>query len=111
MGKVIPFIRRSNGKIQVDNDLTGMLKEIVEVGKRSIGEEVNGVFQMNMSFEDMLKARIGSFIIDKKLINAELFRCSYMYRISSIKCFRRTLIVIMPSIILSADWKRRTRGY
>ncbi len=53
-----------------------MLKEIVAIGKESIGEEVNGVFQMNMSFEEMLKARIGSFIIDKRLINAEIFRCS-----------------------------------
>ncbi len=76
MGKVIPFIKRSKGKIQVDKDLTGLLKEIVAVGKGSVGEEVNGVFQMNMSFEDMLKARIGSFIIDRNLINADLFRCS-----------------------------------
>jgi len=76
MGNIIPFERKGKAKMQVDKDLTGMLKEIVEVGKESIGAEINGVFQMNMSFEDMFKARIGSFIIDKKLINADLFRCS-----------------------------------
>lgn len=76
MGKMIPFKRRVGATIQVDNDLTRILKNIVEVSKESEGTEINGIFHMNMSFGNMLKAKIGSFIIDNRLINTELFRCS-----------------------------------
>ncbi|MEW5745091.1 MAG: hypothetical protein AB1805_06620 [Nitrospirota bacterium] len=75
MGEIVPF-RRTRGKtISPEGDFTGILKDVVEIGRESLGAEVNGVFLMNVDFESMLKAKIGSFIIEHKLITADLFRC------------------------------------
>jgi hypothetical protein len=75
MGEIIPFRRRNEIKVNFDTDLSNMLKDVVELKKESLGTEINGIFQMNTNFENLLKAKIGSFIVDHRLIDAELFRC------------------------------------
>lgn len=75
MGEIVPFRRKEKKNTSLENDFTEVLKDVVEIGRESLGTEVNGVFLMNVDFENMLKAKIGSFIIEHKLINADLFRC------------------------------------
>ncbi|MBZ0155913.1 MAG: hypothetical protein K8I29_06820 [Alphaproteobacteria bacterium] len=76
MGELVPFKRAAEKKMGPEDDFTKILKDVVEIRRESPGAEVNGIFQMNGSFEDLLKAKIGSFIIENKLITADLFRCS-----------------------------------
>jgi len=75
MGTVIPFRRKENGRVTFDSDFTAMLKDVVTIKRESLVTEENGIFHLNGSFEDMLKASIGSFIIEHRLMNADLFRC------------------------------------
>jgi hypothetical protein len=76
MGEVITFRGRGKRKeTPSENDFTKMLKDIAEVKGKPMGREENGIFRLNIGFEDMLKAKIGSFIIKHRIMNADLFRC------------------------------------
>lgn len=75
MGDIVPFRQREKGKATFESDFTAMLKDVAEVRRETLGTEVNGIFRLNVGFENMIKAMIGSFIIDHRLINADLFRC------------------------------------
>jgi hypothetical protein len=75
MGEVIPFRGREKKKGTFENDFTKLLKDVAEVKGRQLGREKNGIFCLDVTFEHMLKATIGSFIIKHRLMNADLFRC------------------------------------
>ncbi|HET6515504.1 MAG TPA: hypothetical protein VFG09_10125 [Thermodesulfovibrionales bacterium] len=75
MGEVIPFVRKEKRRQTFESDFTEILKDVVEVKRKSLCSEENGIFRLAVSFEDFLKAKIGSFIIEHKLMNADLFRC------------------------------------
>ena len=76
MGHVIPLPDRDRLKAAFEGDFTSMLKNVAEIKRDAPGAEDNNVFHLNVSFEDFFKAKIGSFIIDHRLLNADLFRCS-----------------------------------
>ena len=76
MGKIIPLPEKRKLKAAFEGDFTGMLKDIAEIKRKTLETEENGIFCPNVSFEDLFKAKLGSFIIDHKLMNADLFRCS-----------------------------------
>lgn len=75
MGEIIPFRQREKTKTTFESDFTAMLKDVAEVKREALGAEVNGIFRLNAGFENMIKAMVGSFIIDHRLMNADLFRC------------------------------------
>ncbi len=75
MGNVVPFGGKERNKATFDSDFTEMLKGVVKIKKESLITEKNGIFHLNVSFGDMLKAKIGSFIIEHRLMNADIFRC------------------------------------
>ncbi|HAM52036.1 MAG TPA: hypothetical protein DCP92_15615 [Nitrospiraceae bacterium] len=75
MGKVIPFRGREERKGTFEDDFTKILKDVAEIKSEQLGREENGIFCLNVTFEHMLKAKIGSFIIKNRLMNADLFRC------------------------------------
>ncbi len=76
MGHVIPLPDRNKLKAAFESDFTSMLKNVAEIKRDALGAEDNSIFHLNVSFEDLFKAKIGSFIIDHRLLNADLFRCS-----------------------------------
>ena len=76
MGKLIPLRERNRIKTTFESDFTGMLKNVAAIKRTEMGTEENNIYHLNVSFEDLFKAKIGSFIIDHKLLNADLFRCS-----------------------------------
>jgi len=76
MGQVIPLQDRKKIKASFEGDFTNMLKDVAEVKKEALGTEDSNIFHLNVSFEDLFKAKIGSFIIDHRLMNTDLFRCS-----------------------------------
>ncbi|MBF0506700.1 MAG: hypothetical protein HQL09_07680 [Nitrospirae bacterium] len=76
MGKIIPFGVKNKAKTAFDSDFTSMIKDVAEIKREALGTEDNNLFHLNVSFEDLFKAKIGSFILDNRLINADLFRCS-----------------------------------
>lgn len=75
MGTIVPFKQREKTKTTFESDFTAMLKDVAEVKREALGAEVNGIFILNAGFENMIKAMVGSFIIDHRLMNADLFRC------------------------------------
>jgi len=75
MGQIVPFRGKEKIKATFDGDFTEMLKDVVKIKRESLDTEENGIFHLNVNFEDMLKAKIGSFIIDHRLMNADIFRC------------------------------------
>lgn len=76
MGTVVPLRRKEKRPLTVDSDFTALLNDVVALKSGALGDEINGVFRMRVNFEELLKARIGSFIIEHRLMNADLFRCS-----------------------------------
>ncbi|HKN18282.1 MAG TPA: hypothetical protein VJW95_00690 [Dissulfurispiraceae bacterium] len=76
MGKIIPLPDRNKMKAAFESDFTGMLKNVAEIRRDALGEEDNGIFHITVSFEDFFRAKIGAFIINHRLLNADLFRCS-----------------------------------
>jgi hypothetical protein len=76
MGQIIPFPDRNKLKATFEGAFTDMLKDVAEIKREELGTEDNNIFHLNVSFEDLFKAKIGSFIIDNRLLNADLFRCS-----------------------------------
>lgn len=77
MGRVVPFRRKEEKQGTPEaEDLTALLKGAVELRGSALGHEINGVFRMKGNFEELLKARLGSFIIENRLITTDLFRCS-----------------------------------
>ena len=75
MGKVVPFRRREKERPPFDSDFTGLLRDVVAVGRQTLGTEENGIFRLHVSFEELVRAKIGSFIIQNRLMNTDLFRC------------------------------------
>jgi len=75
MGTVLPFRRREKERPLIDGDFTDLLKDAVAVGRQTLGTEENGIFRLHVSFEDLVRAKIGSFIIKNRLMNTDLFRC------------------------------------
>ncbi len=76
MGHLIPLPDRHKLKAAFEGDFTSMLKNVAEIKRDALGAEDNSIFHLNVSFEDLFKAKIGTFIIDHRLLNADLFRCS-----------------------------------
>ncbi len=75
MGKIIPLRDSNRIKAAFEVDFTDMLKDVARINRGEPGTEENSIFHLNMSFEDLFKAKIGSFIIDHRLLNADMFRC------------------------------------
>ncbi len=75
MGNVLPFRRREKERPQFDGDFTNILRDVVAVGRQTLGTDENGIFRLHVSFEELVRARIGSFIINNRLMNTDLFRC------------------------------------
>ncbi len=75
MGNIVPFGGKGKSKATFDSDFTEMLKDVIKIKKESLITEKNGIYHLNVNFEDMLKAKIGSFIIEHRLMNADIFRC------------------------------------
>lgn len=75
MGEVVPFRGREKRKATFESDFTKILNDVVEIKRESLVTEENGIVRLNANFEDVFKAKIGSFIIQHRLINADLFRC------------------------------------
>jgi len=75
MGRIIPFRDVQKMKAAFEVDFTDMLKDVAEIKRELPGNEENAIFHLNVSFEDLFKAKIGSFIIDHRMLNADLFRC------------------------------------
>jgi hypothetical protein len=73
MGKVVPF-RRREIREAFETGFTDILKDAVHVKGKSLGAEVNGIYRLNVNFEDLFKANIGTFIINHRLMDADLFR-------------------------------------
>ena len=76
MGKIIPLPDRNKIKASFESDFTSMLKNVADIRRDALGEEDNGIFHLTVSFEDFFRAKIGTFIINHRLLNADLFRCS-----------------------------------
>ena len=76
MGQIIPLPDRTRLKAAFEGAFTDMLKDVAEIKREELETEDNSIFHLNVSFEDLFKAKIGSFIIDHRLLNADLFRCS-----------------------------------
>lgn len=75
MGRIIPFRDIHKMKAAFEADFTYMLKDVAKVKRESPGTEPGAIFRLDVSFENLFKAKIGSFIIDHRMLSADLFRC------------------------------------
>jgi len=77
MGEVIKFVPKSRRppKVSFDDELTDLLKDAVEINKQFFGQEQEGVFHLYGSFENLIRAKMGSIILKEENVNFDLFRC------------------------------------
>lgn len=81
MGDIIPFRKRKQ-KTSIEADFNEILKDVVEIRKKSLELQERGIYRLNVNFEDLMKAKICSFIMDHRLMNADIFRCGlYVSRV------------------------------
>lgn len=81
MGDIVPFKRRKQ-RTSIEAGFTEILRDVVEIRKKSLELEERGLYRLNVNFEDLMKAKICSFIMDHNIMNADIFRCGlYVSRV------------------------------